>query len=245
MSRIPIATASCFLILLFGCSPAIVRSTYVATVSDDWIKKFSPRLSSHLEDTSQVILVINSNNASPTATAYALEKRPGVWEIMFPPTDTVIGRNGFAAPREKKEGDGKTPSGIFTLGTIFGYGESPSIKMPYFQVTDNDVWVDDVNSFDYNRMVKRNKTSAVSFEDMRRNDNLYEYGIVINFNTEPIVRGDGSAIFFHVWMGPTAPTSGCIAMPKDVLLDIIKWLDPSRNPVAVIGTIETIKSLVK
>ena len=74
--------------------------------------------------------------------------------------------------------------------------------MPYRQVSDEDIWVDDVNSVDYNQLVKKGSTDAVSFEKMRRDDVLYKYGIIVNYNVNPVIKGYGSAIFFHVWKGP-------------------------------------------
>ncbi|MCX5848237.1 MAG: hypothetical protein NTW65_02130, partial [Deltaproteobacteria bacterium] len=57
-------------------------------------------------------------------TLYAMEKRDNNWQMAFEPIDAVIGRNGFAAAGEKREGDGKTPSGIYPLKITFGYDES-------------------------------------------------------------------------------------------------------------------------
>ncbi len=56
---------------------------------------------------------------------------------------------------EKKEGDGKTPSGIYPLGPAFGYASSMDTGLAYRQATDNDFWVDDVRSLQYNQWVQR------------------------------------------------------------------------------------------
>ena len=60
-----------------------------------------------------------------------------------------------------------------------------------------------------------------SFEEMRRTDSLYEVGIVIGHNRSPVVKGCGSAIFFHIWRGRGIPTSGCVAMAREDLLRIL------------------------
>lgn len=167
------------------------------------------------------------------------------WTSAFPsPINAVIGRNGFAEPGGKREGDGKTPSGVYALEFAFGYTPEANTRMPYRKATEADVWVDDPESPDYNRWVS-GKTGASSFEQMRRSDGLYKYGIVIGYNTRPVVRGLGSAIFLHLWKGTGAPTSGCVAMAEKDLLRILAWLDPKKKPLIAMGEQKTIFSLVK
>ena len=69
---------------------------------------------------------------------------------------------------------------------------------------------------------------------MKRKDDLYEIGAVIEYNTNPVVPGKGSAIFFHVWGGPDSPTAGCVAIEKPKLAEILKWLDKAKRPKMVI-----------
>jgi L,D-peptidoglycan transpeptidase YkuD (ErfK/YbiS/YcfS/YnhG family) len=187
----------------------------------------------------QVLLVIGETLTSPPARIYLIEKIKGRWKPVDGPIEATAGRDGFALPGEKKEGDGQTPIGFYPLELAFGYAREISTKMAYRQALDDDVWVDDTNSPDYNRWVRRGETSAASFEQMRRKDNLYKYGIVIGYNKNPVVKGRGSAIFFHVWKGREEPTAGCIAMPEESLLRILGWLDPSANPLVVIGNAQS------
>ena len=70
---------------------------------------------------------------------------------------------------------------------------------------------------------------------MRRADDLYKYGIVIEYNTRPVVPGAGSAIFFHIWRDRATPTSGCIATAELGIVRILRWLDPAEKPATVIG----------
>ena len=70
---------------------------------------------------------------------------------------------------------------------------------------------------------------------LRRNDHLYEYAVVIGYNTNPVVKGNGSAIFLHVWRGPEAPTAGCVALDRSDLVALLAWLDASRHPRVVMG----------
>lgn len=191
-------------------------------------------------ESSHILLVRNMNPVSIDVHVIALEKRDGRWHSPFPPMDGVIGRNGFAPPGEKREGDGRTPSGIFPLGMVFGYDPSFPTRMPYRQATDDDLWVDDVHADDYNRWVKRGATKASSFERMKRDDNLYKYGIVVEYNMNPVIKGHGSAIFFHLWRGNEKPTEGCVALSEEDLVTILRWLNPASRPLVVMGTNVTI-----
>jgi L,D-peptidoglycan transpeptidase YkuD (ErfK/YbiS/YcfS/YnhG family) len=187
------------------------------------------------------LLVVTGNTSGPSsATVHALEKNRSKWRAPFPPLTAVVGRNGFAGPEAKREGDGKTPSGVYPLMLAFGYTDGANTRMPYRKVTDDDLWVDDPGSPDYNKLVKRGETKAGSFEEMKRKDGLYRYGLVIGYNTDPVVRGYGSAIFLHIWKRPNSPTSGCVAMAEKDVLRVLEWLDPAKKPLIVMGTAETV-----
>jgi L,D-peptidoglycan transpeptidase YkuD (ErfK/YbiS/YcfS/YnhG family) len=164
-----------------------------------------------------------------------LERQGNEWKMAFEPLNAVIGRKGFAPAGDKREGDGKTPSGFFAMQLTFGYDEIINTKMPYRQALVDDIWVDDPNADDYNRWVKKQQTHAVSYEKMRRDDNLYKYGIVIEYNTSPVIKGNGSAIFLHVWGGEDITTEGCVAVAEQDIVKILAWLDPKASPVIIMG----------
>ncbi len=180
----------------------------------------------------QAILVKNTDSSSVRVIIYGLERGPDGWRVVSGPIKGNIGWNGFAASGKKREGDGKTPSGIYPLGTVFGYAPSMNTRMPYRQTTRNDFWVDDVNSPFYNRWVTGN-VGAASVDKMRRDDDLYKYGIVVEYNTNPVIKGYGSAIFFHVWRREGVPTTGCVAMAEADIVKLIKWLDPGKQPAVI------------
>ena len=60
-----------------------------------------------------------------------------------------------------------------------------------------DKWIDDSSSNDYNKYV-RGATTAKSFENLKLKSIDYKYCMVIEYNTHPVIKGKGSAIFFHV-----------------------------------------------
>ena len=167
--------------------------------------------------------------------AYTLEKDQDDWKGVSGPMKATIGENGFALPGEKREGDGKTPSGIFSLKRTFGYDKTVKTKMSYRQASEEDLWVDDPNATDYNQWVKQGETGAASYEKMKREDGQYKYGIVIEYNTDPVIKGHGSAIFFHVWEGKDFPTAGCVAVSEEDIIKIFEWLDPNAFPLIIMG----------
>ena len=178
-------------------------------------------------------LVVAGGGASVIASG--LERQGRTWTRLFGPCSAVIGWAGFAAPGEKREGDGKTPSGVFPLDEAFGYGERIESAMPYHRIEEDDVWVNDPASPDYNRWAKKGRSPALSFEEMRRKDGLYRIGVVIGYNRGPVRKGLGSAIFLHPWREKGTATSGCVAMAEGDLLRLLSWLEPSKKPKAILG----------
>jgi len=215
--------------LLTGCLP----SPFVCNLNTS---AFLDQQSNEIGLSSQILLVeYGGSLISPKIKLYAMEKQKEAWIYALEPFNAVIGRNGFAPEGEKREGDGRTPSGIYPLKLAFGYPESVNTKMPYRQALSDDIWVDDPDADDYNRWTKINQTRAVSFEMMRREDNLYKYGVVIEYNTAPVIKENGSAIFLHIWKEKGAPTAGCVAVAEENMIKILEWLDPEKSPVIITG----------
>jgi L,D-peptidoglycan transpeptidase YkuD (ErfK/YbiS/YcfS/YnhG family) len=183
-------------------------------------------------DSKQVLIVSQAQSNNPYGKLTFWEKVGESWKKVFS-SRAVLGRTGIANPGEKREGDGHTPSGIYPIGTAFGYAPLINTKLDYRQATENDFWVDDVKSPDYNKWVV-GKPNAASFEDMHRKDNLYKLGAVIEYNTNPIVPGRGSAIFMHIWRNYHKATSGCIALSERNLRRLLSKLDKINKPVIII-----------
>ncbi|TKC16188.1 SH3 domain-containing protein [Robertmurraya kyonggiensis] len=174
----------------------------------------------------QLILVTTNGTSSRNATIQTFEKDGnGKWKRVMNVTG-FIGKNGFG---KTKEGDGKSPIGKFTIGTAFGQKGSPGTKLPWRNITSDDVWVDDPESSLYNTWQSRSATQGqwTSAEDMTHR--LYVYGFVINYNTARTPY-KGSAIFFHTG---SSYTLGCVATSQSNVVSILKWLDPAKNPTII------------
>jgi len=205
--------------------------------------------SMHLpKGTRQVVLVQSESWESQTGELQRFAKSHNEWVAVGQSIPVMLGRTGLAWGRglhqetrdgpRKKEGDGKAPAGVFEFGTAFGYAPQvpDQIRLPYRQATSADFYVDDAESAKYNQWITLSPglTPAwKSAESMKRDDGLYELGVVVRQNESPIVKGGGSAVFVHIWRGPGSPTAGCISMAKRDLIILMRWLDPARHPLLV------------
>ncbi len=221
------------ILLLAACSTIGGKEPNMTTT--EFVQQYIALNGPAIGDSEQVLFVTATTASSTVAVIRMVEKASGEWRLAAVPINGNIGRNGFAPPGGKREGDGRTPSGVFRLGTAFGYQPVISTRMPYRQATTDDFWVDDAGSPSYNKWVT-GRPDAVSFERMKRDDDLYKYGIVIEYNTDPVVKGRGSAIFLHVWRGEGKPTEGCVSVSEGSVVALLTWLDPARKPIAVMGS---------
>ena len=131
------------LVVLAGCTH---RSPISMTGNPD------PEITTYLGESAlpadQLLVVVAQNRTTSRARLYFLERGEREWEQRLGPFPAMIGRNGFAPIGEKREGDGKSPSGLFPLELVFGYEPSIATRMPYRQATKDDLWVDDVKAPD-------------------------------------------------------------------------------------------------
>jgi L,D-peptidoglycan transpeptidase YkuD (ErfK/YbiS/YcfS/YnhG family) len=188
-------------------------------------------------DAQQVVVVTAEALGDRTATLTAHERTAEGWRQVFGPLTADIGTNGFAPPGEKREGDGRTPSGAFDLGFGFGVLADPGVKLEYRRITGPAiVWDDDPASSRYNEWVDTSTVGAGVDPEPMFNEPAYNYGAVIAYNAER-VPGLGSAIFLHVT--EPGPTAGCVAIAQDDLVELLRWLDPAKRPRVVMGTRDT------
>jgi L,D-peptidoglycan transpeptidase YkuD (ErfK/YbiS/YcfS/YnhG family) len=213
--------------------------------------------------TRQLLVVTTPSWRSTTGTLQRYRRLNENWQPIGSRIPVSVGKSGLAwgrglhrvpeNAREKQEGDGCAPAGVFAIGPAFGYAaQAPAgCKLSYRPSSDRDYFIDDPTSADYNRwiMIPAEKPNAPkrfwkSCEKMRRADAFYEWGIVIQQNDHPVVRGKGSAIFLHVWKRPDVATVGCTAMAREDLLELLRWLDPKQRPLLVQAPTDEIKNLL-
>lgn len=201
-----------------------------------------------IENSSQLIITVGENENSFRARTHLYEKINGVWTPVKKDIPSVLGKNGmasglgamsFALKNIKKEGDKKTPAGVFDLGPL--YGKYPKKffhgQWPYTTVSKDWVGVDDSLSKHYNKILNKQllKTSVdwKSHEELLRKDQVYNWFLEIKHNPENIPQ-KGSLIFFHVWENDSTGTAGCVAMDESILKEILNQLRPSSSPKMII-----------
>jgi L,D-peptidoglycan transpeptidase YkuD (ErfK/YbiS/YcfS/YnhG family) len=199
----------------------------------------------YLKESKQVLFVKTNSNSTINATMFLYERKNNNkhWKLVDS-FAVVVGKNGLGKDATssinfnnsmpiKHEGDGKSPSGIFPLGFVFSYHKIEKIKMPFVQVDTNFYCVDDTASSYYNTLIKQDTAqhNFNSFESMRRQDSLYEYGVWVKYNSRPVIAGNGSCIFLHVWRNENSGTAGCTAMSRENIIKLIHWLNKKKNPV--------------
>lgn len=129
----------------------------------------------------------------------------------------------------------RSPAGLWGLGSAFGVAEMPEgLKVAWRDVTPQSDWVCDAESIYFNTWQERDDTSLTKswnwsdVEHLEDYDVTYRYAVVIQYNTPPYVIPDrGCAIFLHC---SDHPTSGCIGLLEEDMLQTLLWLDHSKNP---------------
>lgn len=142
-------------------------------------------------------------------------------------TDTggYVGKQGIG---KEREGDEKTPRGLYTLDEAFGTKpDLGNFKVPYLQVNDGHYWVGDSNSPLYNTMADIRQTGQVF--DTAASEHLstyggkaYHYCMAVGYNKERTPY-KGSAIFLHCTDGPG--TGGCIAIPEEAMVTVLQNIE--------------------
>ena len=136
----------------------------------------------------------------------------------------AIGRAGLTT--NKIEGDHKTPVGEFKFKKIYYRKDKLGemiFQIPFAIIAENDGWCDDPKSKLYNQHVQF--PFDASAERLFRDDDLYDIICVLNYNTNPIVPGKGSAIFLHICKPNFAGTEGCVAIEKKNILKLVNLID--------------------
>ena len=132
----------------------------------------------------------------------------------------ALGRGGVRA--DKQEGDGATPVGLMPLRRVMYRADrirAPDCAVPTEPIAPEDAWCDESDRPEYNRMIRLPYDGH--YEELWRQDGLYDLIGVLGWNDSPVQRRRGSAIFLHVARSGYAPTDGCIALGLDDLRQLL------------------------
>lgn len=203
--------------------PLAARATQVAPAS---FATAAAPLSGVPTSSRQVIAVTSPSAGSSEATLRVWQRDTnGIWSTAFGPVRARVGSAGIGAARE---GSALTPRGTHRLDQAFGRLADPGTRLPYFQTDSRDWWDGNVNSPTYNLHVRRTSSPGGASENLLAAGTSYDYAINMAYNASR-VPGGGSAFFLHVSTGKA--TAGCVAIDRAVLRNILRWIDPAKNPV--------------
>ena len=138
-----------------------------------------------------------------------------------------VGKNGLS--KLKKEGDLKTPKGIFGLEHLYFRNDrikQPLTKLKSIKIKKSMGWCDEPNNKKYNKLIQTNK--KISHEKLFRKDSKYDLLIPIKYNSNKIIPGMGSCIFLHLTKD-YKPTKGCIAIKKKDFLIMLKLINKNTK----------------
>ncbi|MGV8939991.1 MAG: L,D-transpeptidase family protein [Lysobacter sp.] len=203
-------------------------------------------------DAQQLVLVTVADWNVDHGTLRTYEHDGSGWQEAGTSQPVEIGREGSAwgvglhegqsAGPTKREGDGRSPAGVFTIGEAFGYAATAQTALAYTPMLASNYCIDVSDSPLYNQIVDAHQVGesaiAGSTEPMRldlhaEGDLRYRLGFVIEHN-RAAMPGAGSCIFAHLWKSPTTATAGCTAMDDAVMETLLAWLRPERKPVFVL-----------
>jgi L,D-peptidoglycan transpeptidase YkuD (ErfK/YbiS/YcfS/YnhG family) len=201
-----------------------------------------------LSGAQQLVVVTTAGWDAPRGELRTFEREGEGWHEVGSARPVTIGRAGAAwglglhpaqaGGPQKREGDGRSPAGVFSIGEAFGYPDTVDTGLAYSHMLDSHWCVDVSGSPLYNRIVDANAVGADavkgSSEPMRRDlhvngDQRYRIGFVIEHNARGREMG-GSCIFAHVWKSPDDGTAGCTAMSDADMSTLLHWLDRRREP---------------
>jgi L,D-peptidoglycan transpeptidase YkuD (ErfK/YbiS/YcfS/YnhG family) len=134
-----------------------------------------------------------------------------------------IGKGGTT--KNKKEGDKKTPKGIFEIENLYFRKDrikKPKTLLKCIEIKKEMGWCDDIRFPEkYNKLLKIKKNTK--HEKLKRNDHKYDLIVPIKYNFKKPVIGLGSCIFMHLTENYN-PTAGCIALKKKDFLIMLKLI---------------------
>ena len=143
-----------------------------------------------------------------------------------------IGKNGTT--NNKKEGDKKTPIGLFHIENLYFRKDrisKPRTKLKCVPIKRNMGWCNDPkDKKNYNKIVRINNN--IKHEKLFRKDNKYDLLIPIDYNRKKIILGKGSAIFIHLTNNYKG-TLGCVSLNKNDFLILLRLIN-KNNKIKII-----------
>ncbi|MBR5912762.1 MAG: L,D-transpeptidase family protein [Selenomonadaceae bacterium] len=217
--------AAMLLTLIVGSNFAAAQST-----TPQWIQNLPAA-----QNVNQIFVVAQIGEKTTAWISMHQKDANGEWQQIMT-TPGFLGKEGLG---KTKEGDAKTPVGVFRFNRAMGIADDPGCAIPYLKVDENHYWSGDTN-YKYNQLVDIGEYPNLNKEDSEHIIDYnphYTYALNISYN-ESGTPGLGSAIFLHCF-GPIKPwTGGCVAIPTEKMKFVMQNVQPEC--VVVIDTLENL-----
>lgn len=144
----------------------------------------------------------------------------------------VIGSGGLVPAHAKREGDKRTPIGVFPLRYgLYDPVNCPSLRdglsFPFVPMRDDMIWEEDAASPFYNRLLVADEGARPDERITRRRaERLFDVVVPIGYNDAVAEPHRGSAIFIHAARPDGSGTAGCVAVPREHLEELARRLEP-------------------
>jgi L,D-peptidoglycan transpeptidase YkuD (ErfK/YbiS/YcfS/YnhG family) len=221
------------------------------------VPRWHPTRLAHVGTAGQVVVITSDAWSSESGVLRAYDRAPdGTWRRVLGLGGVWLGENGFVRADQRRQSTLTTPAGTFGLPWAFGTSADPGTALRYREVAGKDWWpYDPRDPATYNVWQPRRGVASdwrTSWaEDLSSFGRQYSHALVVGFNLPgevhrsggELVSGDpvdtrrGGGIFLHVQARDLADrsTAGCVAMPRARMVALLRWLDPDRDPVVVMG----------
>ncbi|MFJ9697653.1 L,D-transpeptidase family protein [Kitasatospora sp. NPDC101183] len=185
-----------------------------------------PRLLAAVPAGTRQALVVTGDGPEADTGHAVLYRDDGNGWLAGPSWPARNARRGWTA--DHREGDLRSPVGVFGLGDAGGRLPNPGTRLPYDR---NDAFTIDgtgfageplAGSFDYVVAIDYNRVPGTSPLDTRR----------------PRGGRYGGGIWLHVDHG--GPTHGCVGLPVERMRELLLALDPALHPVVVMGDAQSL-----
>lgn len=198
------------------------------TVGPKEIPALGPKTRSQIpEESRQAVVVTGDAPDSNRATLVLYERDPVEgWRSVSDPWPAHNALKGWTD--DHRQGDLRSPIGVFGLTDAGGRLPDPGTKLPY----------DRGPAF---------TLSGVGFEGEELAGS-FDHVVAINYNrepgttpldwTRPLGEARGGGIWIHVDHG--GPTQGCVSLPMGRLKELLRWLDPAEQPQVVMGDVSSL-----
>lgn len=203
-------------------------------------------------DARQVIVVEAPRWSSTEGTLTAFERTDGSWQVVQPTVRAQLGYGGLVRGDRRRQGTGTVPTGVYGILSGFGREPDPETDLEYIQVDRNDAWTYNPrvpSTYNVFQTADRSWKSYGGYvEELWDMGMQYDYVAILDYNlpegpirtgangvrrsSSPPDTSQGGGIFLHVDNGNK--TAGCVAVRKSVMRDLMRWLDPAKDPVIVI-----------